>query len=343
MRNHALALAALLCACGGSRRADGPVRVYVSNEDAGTISVIDGRTHAVLATIPVGKRPRGLRVSPDGKTLFVALSGSPKSPPGVDPATLPPPDRAADGIGVVDLERGELVRTLQSGQDPECFDLVDGGRTLVVSNEETAEASIVDVATGQVRARVPVGGEPEGVTTHPAGDVVYVTSEEDHRIDVVDPREARVVATIPTGERPRAIAFSRDGATAYVSNENGTSVTVIDARRHVARATIAIPRDGSGPAGPRPMGVALTRDGEHVLVSNGRGGSLAVIDADDGAIVRTIGEIGARPWGVAVAPDGVAYTANGPTDDVSLVDPVGGTVLKRIAVGDSPWGVAVHP
>src|ERR671925_76858 len=59
-------------------------RLFVTNEQGGDISVVDVAGQRVVATIPVGKRPRGIRLSPDGTTLFVALSGSPIAPPGVD-------------------------------------------------------------------------------------------------------------------------------------------------------------------------------------------------------------------------------------------------------------------
>src|SRR6185436_18146734 len=98
-------------------------------------------------------RPRGLRLSHDGAYLYVALSGSPIAGPGVDASKLPPADRAADGIGVIDLRSGTLVRTLKSGQDPESFDLSADGSTLYVSNEETAQLSAVDIASGDVRSR----------------------------------------------------------------------------------------------------------------------------------------------------------------------------------------------
>ena len=77
----------------------GPYGVYVTNEVSGDLSVIDPATHTAIATLPLGKRPRGIRVSPDRTQLYVALSGSPISPPGVDESKLPPPDRTADGIG----------------------------------------------------------------------------------------------------------------------------------------------------------------------------------------------------------------------------------------------------
>ena len=34
--------------------------IYVTNERSGDVSVIDGETNAVVATIPAGKRPRGI-------------------------------------------------------------------------------------------------------------------------------------------------------------------------------------------------------------------------------------------------------------------------------------------
>ena len=35
------------------------------------------------------------------------------------------------------------------------------------------------------------------------------------------------------------------------------------------------------------------------------------------------------------------YTANGPSNDVSIVDLTTRTVVKKIPAGDRPWGVAV--
>src|SRR5690242_2448045 len=64
---------------GGATSAAPPVRVYVTNEASGDISVIDPATQSVIATVKVGKRPRGLKVSPDGTMLYVALSGSPNA------------------------------------------------------------------------------------------------------------------------------------------------------------------------------------------------------------------------------------------------------------------------
>jgi YVTN family beta-propeller protein len=333
----ALATVMLACACGKSPARSR--RAYVSNETDGTVSVIDLAAQRVIATIHVGKRPRGLHVSHDGHRLYVALSGSPRGGPGVDESKLPPADRSADGIGVVDLDKLELVKTIASGQDPESFDLVGDGQ-LVVSNEETAEVSLVDVASGTVRARVPVGREPEGVTTQPDGKLVYVTSEAEGKVTVIDPRAAKAVADIPVGLRPRGIAFTPDGARAFVTNESDATVTVIDARAKRAAGRISLATQGDGMP-PRPMGVALSPDGHRLYVTAGRAGSVAVIDSATSHVLRMIPDAGARPWGIAVGRDGTLYTANGPSNDVSVIDPDRGRVLARIAVGRGPWGIAI--
>src|SRR5262249_48041203 len=95
------------------------LRLYVTNEQSGDLSIIDIDKCGVVGTLKLGTRPRGIGASPDGTNLYVALSGSPAAGPGVDEKTLPPPDRNADGIGVVDIKAGKLLTVFKSGTDPE--------------------------------------------------------------------------------------------------------------------------------------------------------------------------------------------------------------------------------
>ena len=95
------------------------VKVYVTNEMSGDLTVVDADRQTAIGTYPLGKRPRGIKVSPDRKSLYVALSGSPNAGPGVDPKTLPPPDRSADGIGEVDTTTYKVKRIIHAGNDPE--------------------------------------------------------------------------------------------------------------------------------------------------------------------------------------------------------------------------------
>ena len=317
--------------------------LYVSCEDEGAIGVIDVTKPTLRATWNAGKRPRGIRLSPDGTKLYVALSGSPKGGPGVDESKLPPADRSLDGIGEVDLAAGKLLRTLSSGQDPESFDISRDGKTLIVSNEETAQASFVDVASGKVRAHVEVGGEPEGVGLRPDGKQVWVTSEADGQVFAVDTRTHKVVAKVALPPRPRVVIFTPDGKLAYVSSENGAAVTVVDAHTAQVAGTIAIPNDGvTGPLGARPMGLALSADAKTLYVGNGRGGTISIVDTATRKVTRTIAKVGARPWGLALSADGkTLYSANGPSNDVSVIDVDAGKVVTKIAACHGPWGLVL--
>ena len=125
-------------------------RVYVTNERSGDLTVIDAQTNVAIATIHLGKRPRGIKLAPDGTTLYVALSGSPIAPPGVDENTLPPPDRSADGIGVFDTTQMKLVKVIHAGTDPEQLAVSKDGKQPFVANEDAATASIVDVDSGKI-------------------------------------------------------------------------------------------------------------------------------------------------------------------------------------------------
>src|SRR5678816_2677212 len=139
------------------------VGVYVTNETGGDLSVIDAGSGTVVATIPLGKRPRGIVASPDRSLLYVALSGSPIGGPNVDESKLPPPDKQADGIGVVDLASLRLERVLRGVSDPEQLAVGPDGRRLYVASEDTGAAIVLDAQTGRVLHTLTVGHEPEGI------------------------------------------------------------------------------------------------------------------------------------------------------------------------------------
>ena len=111
--------------------------LFVSNEDGNDVTVIDTKTDSVVATLEPGQRPRGVRVSPDGKTLIVAVSGSPKGGPGVDEKTLPPADRSKDGIALIDLSTGKKTANLPGGIDPESF-AVSASRTRTAARSRSS-------------------------------------------------------------------------------------------------------------------------------------------------------------------------------------------------------------
>src|SRR5271156_4451620 len=257
----AFALTVFAAGCQSSKPAEQPVqtvpvetsapRLYVTNEVSGDMTIIDSGNYNVLATVPLGKRPRGIHPSPDHKTIYVALSGSPVAGPDVDESTLPPPDKSADGIGVFDVAQNKVVRIIPGGSDPENFDVSQDGKQLYTSNEDQAAVSIIDIASGTVDKTLPVGAQPEGVKVTPDGKYVWVTSEETGTIAVLDPVAGKIVKTFKVGHRPRNIAFFPDGSRAYVNAENDGTVVLVDAKK--LRKIKAIPNGQPGLI--KPIGV----------------------------------------------------------------------------------------
>lgn len=310
--------------------------IYVTNEDSGTVSVISSLDRQVIETIDVGRRPRGIRVAPDGQNVFVALSGSPKCPPHTNKPECVDPvaEKKYDGIAIVDIDLKRVTRVLPGGSDPEQFDLSSDGKFVYVANEDAGLASMVDVESGEIVKSVSVGGEPEGVRYSSINRLVYVTSETDHVVTVLAADSFDIVATVSVGFRPRDIVVSPKNSKVFVSAEVGASISVIDLDSHGNVTSIALP------AGSLPMGVLLSQDESSLFVSNGRGGTVSKIDTDTYE-VQTSATLGKRLWGVGMTADGTLYVADGPANQVIVLDSDTLAVEDRIEVGSSPWGIAI--
>ncbi len=91
------------------------------------------------------------------------------------------------------------------------------------------------------------------------------------------------------------------------------------------------------------MGVVFDAPRRRIYVSTGRGGTIAVVQQEGtgGKLVKEI-PVGARPWGMALSRDGRwLYTANGSSNDVTIVDTSSLSVVKKVPVGKGPWGVVL--
>ena len=73
--------------------------LYVTNRNAGSISVIDFATRSIVATWWIGGSPDMLQVSPDGTQLWTA-------------------NRRASTAVVVDAATGQVLHVIQVGRQP---------------------------------------------------------------------------------------------------------------------------------------------------------------------------------------------------------------------------------
>ncbi|MGH8149207.1 MAG: beta-propeller fold lactonase family protein [Steroidobacteraceae bacterium] len=328
----------------GAHRAP-PYYAYVTNEISGDLSIIDGRTLRVVATVPLGRRPRGIEASPDGRYLYIALSGSPiMGPPGSHHGPRPPPDKAADGIAVFNAATRSVVRVIRGVSDPEKLAVSPDGKRLYVASEDAGRAVVMDIATGRTLASVPVGAEPEGVRVSPNGRFVYFTSESANAVYVMSTRTDALVTTFKVGANPRAVAFSPSGRMAYVPGEADASVTIVNAVKMAPVKTFylkpsAIFRPLVGVA--RPMDSLVSRNGRWLYVSTGRAGAVVSVNLRTDRIAH-VAMTGIRPWSLALTPNGRRlFAANGPSNNVSVIDAANFKVIATIPCGTGPWGVAV--
>jgi YVTN family beta-propeller protein len=306
----------------------------VSAEAAGEVVCIDAETGAVSDRIRVGERPRGLRLSRDGRRLFVALAGDAAKGAGA-------------GLAIVDVRKRKLLRQVAAGPSPFDVDVSPDGRTAYLSSTAANQLTIVDVASGQPKKKVAAGAAPEGIAVRADGKVVYVTAHGADEVHAIDAKKMELVRRMDAGPGPRSVLFSPAGDTAFVVDETLTTVTALDSRQHTFKHAIPLAvRSNIKPPPPPPafQAAVLSPDGKRLYVTGGPGRSVVVVDLARKSMAGAIDGVGAFPRGIGMSADGAKlYTANGPSNDVSVIDVATGKVERRIAVGGAPWGIAVAP
>ena len=70
-----------------------------SNGKDATVSVIDVATNTVIATVPVGKRPWNMAITPDGRKLYVANGRS-------------------NSVSVIDTQSNQKLKDIAVGEMP---------------------------------------------------------------------------------------------------------------------------------------------------------------------------------------------------------------------------------
>jgi PQQ-dependent catabolism-associated beta-propeller protein len=291
-------------------------RIYVTNEYEGTVSIIDANSYEVLDTVEVGRQPRGIGMSPDGKELYVALGRD-------------------DTIAVVDPVTGKVVRSLDGGEDPENFQVHANG-DLYIANEEDAMASVLRPSSGDVITTVEVGIEPEGVAISPAGDLVIITSESTNMLHVIRTSDHELIENILVGSRPRSATFGASGRYAYATAEIGAEIVRVDLTTFEIdrRAKLKDPNS-------KPKDILEHAASGKLYVAGGRSNSIYVLDADTLQVEAEI-PVGRRVWGLAFDKAGKRlFTTDGGSDTVSVIDVESNEVIKTINVGKGPWGVVV--
>jgi len=314
-------LLALTCAAAPAET------IFVSDEDGDRLHVIDGATLQPLPPIAIGDGPRGIRLSPDRRTLYVAVSKD-------------------NHIAALDVASGAITGHIPSGPDPETFAVSPDGKRLYAANEDDNLLSVIDVSPPRIAAEIVVGGEPEGTAVSPDGRIVIQTSESASMAHVVDAATGEVIDNILVDTRPRYVAFTPDGSQFWISSEIRGTVTIFDAksRQELGKIDFApLGRDNPADRVVQPVGIVFTGDGGRAFVALGRAGLVAEVSPKDFTLIRTH-PAGWRAWNLALAPDEKRlYTANGLTGDMTAIDIVANKLIGTVKLGGKPWGIVVAP
>ncbi|GMA66010.1 alkaline phosphatase family protein [Alicyclobacillus fastidiosus] len=243
----------------------------------GTLSLND------VITLPGTPVPGALALSPDGKTLYVALSRN-------------------NALGVIDLTNHQLVKQIPVGNAPygvvidgsKAYVSNEGGRTAkpgdytndssgtpIVSNPKTGAAStgtvsVVDLSTQAVTANMEVGLQPTAM--YKSGQYLFVANTNNDTVSVIDTQTQQVIKTItiqpypnaPFGSQPNAITMM-PGNRLVVSLGSNNALAVYDWQG----PREAVRFEGLIPTGWFPGGVALDPQYNRLVVANIKGvGSL---------------------------------------------------------------------
>lgn len=285
--------------------------VYVANQVSSTVSVVDPLTGAVIDTIPTAFGPVPAAVHPNGLTVYVG---------------------SFNEVAVIDTRGNTVTATIPADGFVDGVALHPSGERMYFSHGDDL-VTIVDAASNAIIDSVTVGSLPAQIAILPDGSAAYVTNLLDDTATVIDLDTNSVVATVPVGPFPSAVAVHPDGSLVYVGAQDGT-VTVIDTVTNTVVATaftesliydIGFFSDGS----------------QFVVAQESDQARVRVVDASTLQIVETI-EVGSNAaLGVSIGSQGDVYVAVVEENELVVLDSTSWTVIQRIGVGESPFGVVL--
>lgn len=178
--------------------------LLVTNWCTFDLSVIDLETERLVASIPLGRHPRGIAVSSDSLTAYATVMGGSE-------------------IAVVDLDdlgtETEWIRSV--GQSPRHLVLSPDDATLYATLNGEGTVIKIDVATGEVTDRVRTGIAPRSMAISDDGLMLYVVNYESNTMTSVRTSDFEILQTFKTAHHPIGITFDIESREVWVSAYSG--------------------------------------------------------------------------------------------------------------------------
>ncbi|MDO9216321.1 MAG: cytochrome D1 domain-containing protein [Lacisediminimonas sp.] len=319
-------------------------RVYIANENADTVSVIDAPSSKVLTPVRVGKTPHNVQLSPDGRVVWVTNNGEQDSEPAASHPGMKKAEHAVmakpGAVWLIDTGTDTIIAKIPVGLHPAHVVLTPDGRFAYITNAGGDSVTVIDAAARSVVATIAVGKFPHGMRFSPDGRQAYVANLKGGSVSVIDVATRKEIAQIPVGKGPAQVGFTPDGLLAFVSLSEERAVAVIDPATRKVTRKISV--------GTVPIQLYATPDSRTLLVANQGtrskpGNTVSMIDLQTFKLVKTV-VTGSGAHGVAVDREGrLAYITNTYADTVSVIDIKSRAVVSTIRVGKGPNGVSVSP
>ena len=220
--------------------------LYVANQGVDTISIVDGATFAVTATIATGKNPHEILLDRSNGVLYTT-------------------NRQENTVSVIDLRTNKERARLPAPGAPHGLALSADAKTLFATGKQ--EINVIDLSTGQVVTSIAVGQAPHMLHRSPDKTRLYTGNMRDGTISVIDIATRKVIATVAVGRTPEDLAISPDGREVLVGNQDDDSVTVIDAATNAVTETVKLPERGA------PIRIRYAPDGKTVFIASRRDGA----------------------------------------------------------------------
>ncbi len=316
--------------------------LVVANKSDATVDLVDLESGRSVATLPTGRGPHEVAVSPNGRAAAVSDYGDRQNP--------------GASLTLIDVAGARVVATIRLGPHGRPHGLAwISDRLLAVTTEGSAHLVVVDVPERRIHGAVETGQEVSHmVALTPEGRRAFVANIGSGSVTAIDLERGVKLADVATGDGAEGIAVTPDGREVWVGNRGADSLTVLDAASLEILATLPCPGF--------PIRVAITPDGARALVSAARSGEVVLFDVPARKEIRrgkldfaTVADAAQRlfgdrfgaspvPVGLVVSPDGAtAWVAATQADVVAAIDVATLEVRALLQAGREPDGMAWSP
>ncbi|WP_338256836.1 beta-propeller fold lactonase family protein [Dictyobacter halimunensis] len=187
-------------------------KLYVANNLANTVAVVDTQTRQVTQSIKIGSYPYTTLMSKDGKTIYASNWGD---------AT----------ISIINAATNAVTATVPVGQHPTAMALSPDGTRLYVTDANSDAVSVVNTDDAKEAERIsvspykgaPLSSSPQGLAISPNGQFLYVVDAGNNEVAVIERHGDRhsVIGRIPTAWYPTSVSFNPTSNMLLVTNGKG--------------------------------------------------------------------------------------------------------------------------